>query len=263
MRKLFIATILMLTSLNSHAQSSNYDVNGDGSVNVTDVMLIVNAILKISNPDDNHPSTGEQTPTQSYLACPDDHHPHLIDLGLPSGTKWACCNVDTDHPEKQSPTNYGGYYAWGETATKATYDWSSYIHCDGIQSSCHPLGSNISNSQYDVANVKWGGLWQMPTKEQFEELMKNCTSTWTSLNGIDGRQFNGTNGGSIFLPAAGYHNGTDLYSNGFYGYYWTATQHGSYDDSAYNLHFNSESVDMFYYYRFRGRSIRPIIVLQE
>ena len=84
-------------------------------------------------------------------SCPDDNHPHAIDLGLPSGTKWACCNVGTTTPE-----GYGGYYAWGETEEKEIYDWTTYIHCDGSMETCHDLGSDIAGSEYDVAHVQWG-----------------------------------------------------------------------------------------------------------
>lgn len=106
---------------------------------------------------------------QSSSLCPDNNHPHLIDLGLPSGTKLAFCNVDTDHPENQSPANRGGYYACGETETKTTYDWSTYTHCDGLSSTCHNLGNDIAGTQYDVAHVKWGGSWVMPSQEQQNE----------------------------------------------------------------------------------------------
>ena len=110
---------------------------------------------------------------QTHLFCPDDNHPHMIDLGLPSGTKWACSNVDDD-ATKQSPTNYGSYYAWGETKEKKVYDWSTYIHCDGTLETCHDIGSDIGGTQYDVAHVKWGGNWQMPTRKQIEELIEKC-----------------------------------------------------------------------------------------
>ena len=92
MKKLLLALVLSLMALTSQAQKTHYDVNGDGKVNVTDIMFIVNNILNIPNPGDNDAS-------QSFLTCPDNNHPHMIDLGLPSGTKWACCNVDTEYPE--------------------------------------------------------------------------------------------------------------------------------------------------------------------
>ena len=197
----------------------------------------------------------------SYLTCPDDHHPHLIDLGLPSGTKWACCNVDDDHT-KQSPTNYGSYYAWGETKEHEDliYNWSTYTHCDGSSSTCHDLGSDIAGTQYDVAYGKWGGSWVMPSKEQQDELRNNCTYEWTTVNGVKGGKFTSkTNGGSIFLPAAGYRRGSYLDNAGSRGYYWSSTQYPSYAGGAYILYFNSGGTDWDYYDRLDGRSVRPVV----
>ena len=99
--------------------------------------------------------------------CPDKKHPHVIDLG--EAGKWACCNVGAS-----SPGEFGGYYAWGETEEKDYYDWSTYKHCDGSEKSCHNLGSDIAGTNYDVAHVKWGGSWKMPSKERFGTLFKNC-----------------------------------------------------------------------------------------
>ncbi len=200
----------------------------------------------------------EYPSSPSYLACPDDHHPHLIDLDLPSGTKWACCNVDTDHPENHSPTNYGGYYAWGETETKTTYNWNTYIHCGGSQETCHDLGSDIAGTEYDVAHVKWGGSWVMSSKDQQTELRENCSSEWTTVNGIDGRIFTGSNGGSIFLPAAGYRWRDDLYSAGGYGIYWSSTQVPSSSYGAVDLYFDSGYAYWDDANRHCGRTVRPV-----
>ncbi len=186
--------------------------------------------------------------------CPDDNHPHLIDLGLPSGTKWACCNVGADKPEA-----YGGYYAWGETEEKDVYNWSTYIHCDGSSSSCHDLGSDIAGTQYDVAHVKWGGSWVMPTLDQIKELLNNCTSVLTTENGIKGRKFTGPNGRCLFLPAAGHRFYSDLYYAGSGGYYWSSTQYPSNAYSAYYLGFYSGYKEWNYDYRCSGRSVRPVV----
>lgn len=97
--------------------------------------------------------TGEtsQTTIIENSLCPDNNHPHAIDLGLPSGTKWSCCNVDAIKPE-----DYGGYYAWGEIEEQKAYDWTTYIHCNGSWESCKEIGSPISGTKYDVAHMKWG-----------------------------------------------------------------------------------------------------------
>ena len=122
-----------------------------------------------------------------------------IDLGL--SVKWASWNVGASKPE-----DYGGYYSWGETEEKDKYDWSTYKYCEGSKESCHPIGTNeinISGTEYDIAHVKWGDGWRMPTKDEVNELRSNCTTRWMEMNGVEGLQYVGPNGNSIFLPAAG------------------------------------------------------------
>ena len=198
--------------------------------------------------------------TAKAQLCPDDNHPHMIDLGLPSGTKWACCNVDDDH-SKQSPTNYGSYYAWGETKEHKNliYNWDTYILRDGSSNTYHDLGSDIAGTEFDVAHVKWGGSWVMPSWEQQDELCNNCTSTWTTVNGVNGVQFTGPNGGSIFLPAAGYRWNDNLYDAGGYGHYWSSTQNPLDSYFAYSLYFRSGSTYWYdSYYRGYGHIVRPV-----
>ena len=229
----------MSVAFTANAQTNlNGDMNHDGEKNITDVMLLIDEILNGTKP-------------QSYLTCPDDHHPHMIDLGLPSGTKWACCNVDDNH-SKQSPTNYGSYYAFGETSEKSEYYWDTYIHCDDY------LGNDIASTQYDVAHVQWGGSWVMPSLEQAQELINNCYSQWTSFNGIYGRSFTGNNGGIIFLPAAGYRWYGSLYNDGSYGDYWSSTQHPSYSSYAFGLYCVSGSAYWDYSNRSSGHTVRPV-----
>jgi len=188
--------------------------------------------------------------------CPDDNHPHMIDLGLPSGTKWACCNVGATTPE-----GYGGYYAWGETEEKSDYSWESYAYTiydsDGNVYGCTNIGSDIAGTSYDVAHVKWGGSWHMPTLAQIQELVNNCTWSWQ--NGVYGRLVTGPNGNSIFLPAAGYRYGTSLNIAGSYGGYWSSTANEDGFYSAYYLGFNGGgnywSDD---YNRSVGQSVRPV-----
>lgn len=184
--------------------------------------------------------------------CPDNHHPHLIDLGLPSGSKWACCNVGATTPE-----GYGGYYAWGETETKSTYSESTYKYYSS-SSGYQNLGSDIAATQYDVAHVKWGGSWQMPTYNQIKELKNNCTYTWTTENGVKGGKFTGPNGASIFLPAAGCRYDSGLLA-GSGGYYWSSTQYPSSSYNAYGLDFYSRGAYADYYDRYYGQSVRPVV----
>ena len=187
-----------------------------------------------SDDDDDDGEDGVPDSKSVYLTCQDNKHPHMIDLGLPSGTKWACCNVGATTPE-----GYGGYYAWGETEEKDYYDWSTYIHCDGDEDTCHDLGDDIAGTEYDVAHVKWRGSWVMPSIDQIEELLDNSTSKWVTENGVNGLRFTGSNGGSIFLPAAGSRRNDYLGYAGRSGYYWSSTQRPSSSNRAYFLDFHS------------------------
>lgn len=182
--------------------------------------------------------------------------PVAIDLGLPSGTKWASCNVGATKPEE-----YGGYYAWGETEEKDYYDWSTYIHYDGSSSTCHDLGSDISGTEYDVAHVKWGGDWVMPSMYDNKELVDNCTTEWTTLNGVKGMKFTSkNNGNNIFLPATGYRLSIGLNGAGSYGVYWSSTQFLDGSASAIHLYLSSGGAHWNYGLAFcPGCSVRPVV----
>lgn len=187
------------------------------------------------------------------LSCPDDNHPHAIDLGLPSGTLWACCNVGADKPE-----SYGGYYAWGETEEKTTYNLSEYLYYQN--GSYLNLGSEIAGSSYDVAHVMWGGSWMMASKAQQDELRENCTYEWTTVNGVKGGKFTSKkNGGTIFLPAAGLRNHDKLYDIGSDGFYWSSTQSTSYTKHAHGLTFRLGEIYWDSYIRESGHTVRPAI----
>ena len=205
-------------------------------------------------PAEPTPKPKQSSKASGVSLCPDGNHPHMIDLGLPSGTKWACCNVGADKPEA-----YGGYYAWGETETKSFYSWSKYIYCDGTRETCQDLGDDIAGIDYDVAHVKWGGSWVMPSKEQLDELRNNCTYEWTTVNGVKGVRFTSKkNSKSIFLPAAGRRIDSVLSSAGSVGYYWSSSQLPSGTDNAYSLYFYSGNTDWYYDYRYGGFTVRPV-----
>ncbi len=193
--------------------------------------------------------------TKGGALCDDANHVHAVDLGL--SVKWACCNVGASVPE-----GYGGYYAWGETEEKSDYDrdtYQYYIDTDGDgYKEWQNIGSNISGTSYDVAHVKWGGGWRMPTRDEIEELCEKCSWEWTSVNGIYGKKVTGPNGNSIFLPAAGFRNGTEVYLRGSYGNYWSGTlnEDSSYD--AYDLYFYSGYGYWSNYYRGGGHTVRPV-----
>ncbi len=240
MKKIFTFLVLLtFLAIPSHAQLNYHqgDVNGDGAVDISDVVSLVNLILN-----------GGTT-----LTCPDNNHPHAVDLGLPSGTKWACCNVDAPTPE-----GYGGYFAWGETDVKLVYDWSTYTLCNGTESSCQDIGANIGKTKYDVAQEKWGGFWRMPSSAQFQELLDNCSSEWTMVNGVYGRKFIGKNGCSIFFPSAGFHEGTNLSLSMDYGIYWSDTKDSDDNSCAKNFQFSASTTYLKNNPRYAGFPVRPI-----
>ncbi|MBR7054913.1 MAG: hypothetical protein IKI26_09180 [Prevotella sp.] len=191
----------------------------------------------------------------SMLTCSNDNHPHLIDLGLPSGTRWACCNVGAEVPEA-----YGDYYAWGETAVKESYDWSTYIHCKGKRNTCFNLGEDIASTEHDVAHVVWRSSWRMPSEEQFRELLTNCDREWTSINGVNILKLTGPSGGTISLPLAGYIWGSEVYEDNEYADYWTSTVDTSDSNRAISFGFYPPNDVRFDEgdYRYTGLSVRPV-----
>ena len=170
-----------------------------------------------------------------------------VDLGLPSGTKWATCNVGATIPE-----GYGNYYAWGETTTKTSYDQSNSVTYG------QPMSDISGNATYDAARANWGSTWRMPTYEEMEELYNNCTWTWTTQSGVTGYRVTGSNGNSIFLPAAGYCDGTSRYGVGESGDYWSSTPYESYDRYAYGLGFSGGYLGVDWNGRGDGRTVRPV-----
>ncbi|MBO7133397.1 MAG: hypothetical protein J6S84_09135 [Bacteroidales bacterium] len=184
-----------------------------------------------------------------------------VDLGLPSGTKWATCNVGAS-----TPTAYGNYYAWGETTTKSTYNWSTYRYCNGNLNS---LTKYCNSSEYgndgftdalttleamdDAATANWGTAWRMPTKAELEELESNCTVIWT--NAGTGHLFIGPNGNSVFLPLAGYRSDSGLFSDGHIGIYWSSSL-----DTYLPYHARYLEMGPFNYDdgRLNGRSVRAV-----
>lgn len=185
--------------------------------------------------------------------CPDNRHPHAIDLGLPSGTKWACCNVGATIPE-----GYGGYYAWGETKEKSYYDWETYSLSDGHYYDCYDIGEKISGTKYDVATNNWGNYWLIPSKEQYKELINNCSFFNTSLNGINGVKFiSKKNKNSIFLPDAGMFLKDRIDKRNSDGYYWSGDSYTINGSSALH-HDRVDSSWFFWFIRCAGLTIRPV-----
>ena len=199
---------------------------------------------------------------------PDTHE--YVDLGLPSGTLWATCNVGASKPEE-----YGDHFAWGETKPKTDYSWSTYKWGNDYEqltkyctSSSYGLNGFTDNKTTldladDAARANWGDQWRMPTIAEFEELVNNTSCEWVTNykgTGVNGRLFTANNGKRIFLPAAGDRKGTSLRDVGSEGYYWSsslATPESSY---AGHIGFSSSGGSVVYDDggRFFGFTVRPV-----
>ncbi len=171
-----------------------------------------------------------------------------VDLGLPSGLKWATYNVGA-----RSPEDYGDYYAWGETKTKSQYYGGNGCATDKYR---YDMKDISGNTKFDVARLKWGSTWRMPTKAEFEELNSECTWTWTTKNGVNGYEVTGPNDNSIFLPAAGYCYDVRIFDKGSRGHYWSSTP-ASLGASAFQIGSNEHYVPGWKS-RGEGRTIRPV-----
>ena len=176
-----------------------------------------------------------------------------VDLGLPSWLLWATCNIGAKEPWES-----GLYFSWGNIDGRekwSWYDYGPYISTPGVK-----LTTDIPvDAGYDAARANLGGSWRMPTAAEFEELEDNCTSVWTTQNGVYGRMFiSKINGNSVFFPAAGYYYGMMLYGDNTKGTYWSSSSFSQTD--AYFLHFDSGYIyPQVYTYRFYGFPVRAVL----
>ena len=172
-----------------------------------------------------------------------------VDLGLPSGTRWATCNVDATSPEKP-----GKHYAWGETATKASYT-------EATSKFYKKSASDISGKANDVATLKWGEGWRTPTKKEFDELLDYCDWKYVQKNGRWGVQLTSIkNKQSIFLPATGSMDGTKLDEPNGCGTYWTSTPSNERgNNGSHEYHFGAALGEMGVAARYYGFAIRPVL----
>lgn len=206
-----------------------------------------------------------------------------VDLGLPSGTLWATCNVGAN-----SPDEYGDYFAWGETKPKSEYSWSTYkwmnegqssesqinkyTFADGYMSACWYDGNGMFIGdgltellpEDDAATANWGNGWQMPSLSQCQELNnKSYTiTTDTTENDVYGKKITSrSNSNSIFLPAAGYYSEKTLYEAGGFGGYWPRSLEGIYSDRTYGMDFFWGMMDTGgMSIRLAGLTVRPVRV---
>lgn len=218
-------SFFLLMSFDIFAQQPIYgDVNGDGEVNISDVNAVIDVIL------------GGHS----------EHH-YYVDLGLPSGTLWATCNVGASSPE-----DFGDYFAWGEVEPKESYldyKWGySYTsltkYCTKSSYGYNGFVDNKTELELedDAAYINWGPSWCMPSYDQFEELLTKCTWTWITRNGVNGELVTGPNGNTIFLPATGFRNfsSSGIIDSGINGSYWLRTLYTDYPNQAYCIYFRSD-----------------------
>ncbi len=193
------------------------------------------------------------------LACVGEDHPHMVDLGLPSGTLWSCTNLGATRPEE-----VGDYYAYGETTAKTYFTQNNYLYFEynGGYSYYTSIGANISGTTYDAASVNWQDGWRMPTRNEIIELMDSCTWVWTARNTVEGFEVTGPNGNSIFLPVAPVMDGRNY---GTMTYYRSSFINGnSYGDiyaagtDAIGFKANDTAPRMGSPFRFMGTVIRPV-----
>lgn len=215
-----------------------------------------------ARPQDTIPNT----PQDTIPNTPTDYNAEdWVDLGLPSGLLWATRNVGASRPE-----DYGDYFAWGETTPKDNYSWETYRYANGnkdqLTKYCNYSGSgyngfsdNLTTLQPsdDAAKANISGSW-MPTFGEWQELLNNCTWTWTTRNGVNGYQVKGPNGERLFLPAAGNRWDGNTLNVGSYGYYWSSSLFEDRPYYAWYLGFNSVDVGWSYNDRDDGFSVRPV-----
>ncbi len=239
-------TIPNLLLNNAVFKSSNRNIDGEFSVSLMWLNSAVTYYYRICVIIEDEVYYGEV----SSFTTKDEITPgQEVDLGL--SVKWAGWNVGATSPEQ-----YGGYYAWGEIEEKSDYSESTYTHYNNGYIN---IGDNISGTQYDVATVKWGNGWRMPTKEECKELYDNCRFEGYTYGGVVGVKVTGPNGNAIFLPAAGYRYGTSLYNAGNDGYYWSGSlSEGSSYNAWYLFVDGYGNRSMYGSSRLSGRSVRPV-----
>lgn len=184
-------------------------------------------------PDDDEAEAG-------LLLLGDESGHQWLDMG--TKVRWAACNIGAS-----SPKDHGGFFAWGEIATKETYD------TDNSLTYGKSIGGIAGRPEYDAARALWGGDWRLPTREECQELIDSCSWRWDG----SGYEVTARNGNVLYLPAAGWHNMTSVQDAGDLGRYWTATPSG--DDEAYALWINLHRRWLETFDRDTGYSIRPVL----
>lgn len=258
MKRIYFTLIALMATLVVSAQTIEvYEYNTDGSLK----------------------SVPAYTSTKKVKVIFKEIVHEYVDLGLPSGTLWATCNVGADKPE-----DFGDYFAWGETTPKDTYDEESYKWMNDGWSTWTQINKyTVADGQFagrwyyggtfigdnktellpedDAATANWGSDWRMPTHAQQMELLNSAYTEkeWTTVNGVNGYKITSkTNGKSIFLPVAGYLYYGSIYDDS-YGAYWSREVHPNRSDLAWRIQLGSDYIGANdHAMRFYGLSVRPV-----
>lgn len=270
MKKLLMFFAMVMTSITMMAQSQFYVILKDGSgasypESIVDSLTfndqngakiygfedLVKSIAQLRKEVDSLKGVLSRIPVDSSLFTHE-----YVDLGLPSGTLWATCNLGA-----KKPSDYGYYIYWGETDQRSNYSLSGNQLYDKDIPTMRATGIidqyfNLT-SRYDAATVLWGNDWRMPTSDEFNELLRYCTYLWTEVNGSNGIMFTSSkNGHQIFLPCAGMKRDNEDVMVGTKGYYIGATAHG--DNTACGIYLAQDDVRTSSTLINRGRTIRAV-----
>lgn len=244
---LFFVVVLCIAHL-VNAQLKLYVYENDGEVSA----FVASEVDSISF-----------TAPSDYLIEPNDIDSfEYVDMGL--SVRWGTCNVGAASPEE-----YGYYFAWGEVETKEYYQlnnyrWASSVSGMILKYCTNSFLGNVDNKtqlepEDDAAHVICEDMWRIPTEYEFNELIDNCSITWTSSNGVYGLEFvSNKNGNSIFIPAAGYYYDVEKDASSF-GYYWTSTLDINDSTKAKQFAFNEDGHILSSSTRFFGQTIRPVL----
>ncbi len=207
-------------------------------------------------------------PVQAFAYSDNVPEHRYVDLGLPSGTLWATCNVGASAPEE-----FGDYFAWGETEPKEDYLWTTYKWCNGSDQTLTKYCTydyfgtvdslTVLYPEDDAATVNWGSSWCMPTEDQFLELYRLCSKIWTTRNGVNGYLYIGPSGNTLFLPATGKRIGSSLQESGTRGYYWSRSLVEDITYSAWCLNFGLDYMHSSSNSRNLGITVRAVRMSQE
>ena len=281
--------VMMMLPFQIAASNLRGDVNDDDEVDISDVTALIGYILSgdgqslnLANADctlNGEVDINDVTGLINYIlrgAWPQSTHAY-VDLGLPSGTLWATCNVGAANPEDS-----GDYFAWGETVPNKdyywwdTYQWVEIVNGNQLSFTKYNTKSNqgtVDNKteldpEDDAAYVYWGSEWRMPSREQVSELIDNCTWEWAQMNGMNGLLITGLNENTMFLPAAGIRLEHDLDYLSEMGFYWGRTisiigTNYVIPGNGGGFQFGTESFNEGNGSRMNGCAVRPVRAPQE